>query len=69
MRQIVRPHRTEPTGFGFKCPLCRAECGLSRLHLMVLMKGSWDASTSMFQNTTHVREWVNRDKPVRVAAV
>ena len=74
MRRLVEPCDTEATGFCYRCPMCREEVGLSRLHMMVLVCGTWgraqdklrNGSTLKFRSERDVRRWTAGDQVMTV---
>ena len=58
MRRLVEPCDTAETGFSYRCPMCREESSLSRLHVMVLMYGTWARAQEKFRSEREVRQWV-----------
>ena len=66
MRRLVEACDTEASGFSYCCPMCREEVGLSRLHVMVLVCGTWGqaqdklrhGSTLKFRSEHDVRRWI-----------
>ena len=72
MRRLVEPCDTEATGFCYRCPMCREETGLSRLHMMVLVCGTWgraedqlrNGSTLIIRSERDVRRWTEECRVV-----
>lgn len=54
---LVRPNEHESSGFSYCCPLCREESGLTRLHVLVLLRGTWGRAAEKFGSDAHRREW------------
>jgi hypothetical protein len=57
LRRLVRPCDSEGTGLYFRCPLCRADAGLSRLHVAVLLLGSWTEVRKVWGGDEEVVRW------------
>ena len=56
-RKLVRPSKTAPSGLAFRCPLCRSSAALSRLHMMVMLKGTWRDARALFDSDEDEDEW------------
>ena len=57
MRRLVEPCHTASTGFCVRCPMCREVSALSRLHVMVLIYGTWERAEERFESEAAVRKW------------
>jgi len=62
VRRLVVPDNTTETGFSYRCPVCREESGLSRLHVMVLIYGTWGRAQEQFRSEREVRQWTAGDR-------
>ena len=69
LTKLVEPCDEEPTGFCYRCPLCRVDAGLSRLHVMVLIYGSWERAQRKFRCEQDVRRWIGSKIGAEVACV
>ena len=58
LRANVEPCEETPTGFCYRCPICREESGMTILHLMVLVKESWKVAMQEFEDQDQVRRWL-----------
>jgi hypothetical protein len=56
-RCMIEPCEDNPCGFHIRCPMCRRYAKLSRLHLLVIMKGSWQKSRAMFRTVEDASRW------------
>lgn len=71
-RSLVRPSKFEVSGLVFQCPLCRTGTALTRLQMMVLLKGTWREARLCFETDEDEREWMHAVKvttPITATAV
>ena len=57
-RKIVKPCSSVPTGLVFECPVCRTHGVVTRIHLMVLLKGTWRDARKCFEGESEETKWV-----------
>ncbi|MDC0526260.1 hypothetical protein OAO87_04580, partial [bacterium] len=54
LRKLVEPCEEECTGLSFRCPMCRAQAGMTPYQMMVMIKGSWRGARDAFEDERHV---------------
>lgn len=73
VKKLVRASEDAPSGFAFRCPMCRVPTGLSRLHMMVVVRETWEEVRKDFRDEgmrqEDVRRWTLHDKPTRSVAM
>ena len=64
LRRLVEPCDVEfpATGFCYRCPMCREGAVLSRMHILVLICGSWSRTEDRlregsFRSEHDMRRW------------
>lgn len=63
VRKIIKPSicsgNCACTGFAFECPLCRHRRSMTKVDLMVLLRGELDSLFDVFHNFTTFTRWQN----------
>ena len=57
LRRLVEPCGVEfpATGFCYRCPMCRELTALSRMHVLILICGSWERAEDRFFKSSSFR--------------
>lgn len=50
----------ECSGLQFRCPMCRHSVCVTHLHMLVLLKGSWDKALDCFESRHACEAWIRR---------